>query len=32
MPAKAVSPWFYLNEMDVYLVVFRMVWGSISHH
>lgn len=29
---KTVSPWFYLNEMDVYLLGFRMVWGSISHH
>lgn len=29
---KTVSPWFYLSEMDVYLVGFRMVWGSISHH
>lgn len=29
---KTVSPQFYLNEMDVYLLGFRMVWGSISHH
>lgn len=29
---KTVSPRFYLNEMDAYLLGFRMVWGSISHH
>lgn len=29
---KTASPWFNLNEMDVYLLGFGMVWGSISHH
>lgn len=32
MPAKQFPFGFYLSEMDVHLVVFRMVWGSISHH